>query len=410
MVTVLAFVFKPAPGITSGFAITMAIGGLLVVIGNAIPGFHRIGGGIILAILVPAVLNTYGLMPAHLAKAVRDFYNLAEFGQFIVAALIVGSILGMNRSVLIKAGSRNMLPIIGSIAICFSLFGVIGWLTGYGAGKMLFFVVGPVLGGGVAGGAIPISELIASNAGGEANQYLTQLVPAVVVANTVCIIVAGLLARIGRRRANLFRNFNGNGKLAKAGTDLSKPEPPKVAPAEAIKSTVIGLFTAGVLFVVANAISSLIPSIHSYVFLIVLCALAKLFLPVPDFIVDAADLWYRMVASAYIPAVLVAVSIVAIDFRTVVALLRDPAYLVSTVAVVIVATLAAGFVGWLVKLYFIESAISGGLGLADFSSSGDLAVVGAANRLELLPFLSISSRIGGGLVLLVLSVLGPILL
>jgi Na+/citrate or Na+/malate symporter len=410
VVVVLVFAFTPAPGMTSGFAITMAIGGLLMLLGNAIPGFSKIGGGVILAILVPAVLHTYNLMPDHAAAAIDDFYSLSEFGEFVVAALIVGSILGMNRSVLIKAGSRIILPIVATIAVCFSIFGVIGYLTGYGAGKMLFFVVGPVLGGGVAAGAIPISELIASNSGGEAEQYLTQLVPAVVVANTVCIVIAGLLAWMGRRRTDLFRNFNGNGELASAKTDLSKPESPKVAPVDAVNSTIIGFFTAGVLFMVSNAVAGFIPSIHSYVILIILCAVAKVFLPIPDMIVDAADLWYRMVANAFIPAILVSVSIVAIDFRQVIALLADPIYMLSTIAVVIVAALAAGFIGWLVKLYFIESAISGGLGLADFGSSGDLAVLGASNRLELLPFLSISSRIGGGLVVLVLSLLGPILL
>jgi malate:Na+ symporter len=410
IVIALAYIFTPAPGMTSGFAITMAIGGLLMVIGNAIPGFSKIGGGVILAILVPAVLHTYNLMPASAATAIEEFYNLSEFGEFIVAALIVGSILGMNRSLLIKAGSRIILPIIATIAICFSLFGLIGLLTGYGAGKMLFFVVGPVLGGGVAAGAIPISELIASNSGGAAEDYLTQLVPAVVVANTVCIIVAGTLAWMGRRRTNLFRNFNGNGELASTKMRLTKPESPKVAPVEAVNSTIIGFFAAGVLFMVSNAISGFIPSIHSYVILIILCAVAKIFLPIPDFIVDAADLWYRMVANAFIPAVLVAVSIVAIDFNLVISLLSDPIYMLSTVAVVFVAALAAGFIGWLVNLYFIESAISGGLGLADFGSSGDLAVLGASNRLELLPFLSISSRIGGGLVVLTLSLLGPILL
>lgn len=410
VVVVLAFVFTPAPGMTSGFAITMAIGGLLMVVGNAIPGFSKIGGGVILAILVPAVLHTYHVMPESAATAISDFYDLSEFGEFVVAALIVGSILGMNRTVLIKAGSRIILPIIGTIAICFSLFGLIGWLTGYGAGKMLFFVVGPVLGGGVAAGAIPISELIAANSGGEAEQYLSQLVPAVVVANTVCIIVAGVLAWMGRRRSHLFRRFNGDGALASTETDLTQPAAAKVAPVDAVKSTIIGFFTAGVLFMVANAISDAIPAIHGYVFLIILCAVAKVFLPIPDVIVDAADLWYRMVANAFIPAVLVAVSIVAIDFRLVISLLGDPIYMLSTIAVVLVAALAAGFIGWLVKLYFIESAISGGLGLADFGSSGDLAVLGAANRLELLPFLSISSRIGGGLVVLVLSLLGPLLL
>ncbi|KUI39383.1 2-hydroxycarboxylate transporter family protein [Mycobacterium sp. GA-2829] len=68
-----------------------------------------------------------------------------------------------------------------------------------------------------------------------------------------------------------------------------------------------GFFIAGVLFVVANAISGFIPQIHSYVILIIMCAVAKVF-PSPDRIVDAADLCYRMVANAFIPAVLVAVS------------------------------------------------------------------------------------------------------
>ncbi|MGV9801248.1 2-hydroxycarboxylate transporter family protein [Mycobacterium sp. NPDC003449] len=409
-VIALTYLATPAPGMTSGFAITMAIGGLLMLIGNAIPGFNKIGGGVILAILVPAVLHTYDLLPDQAAAAISDFYKLSEFGEFVVAALIVGSILGMNRSLLIKAGSRVILPIVATIAICFSLFGVIGYLTGYGAGKMLFFVVGPVLGGGVAAGAIPISELIATNSGGSSEQYLSQLVPAVVVANTVCIVVAGLLAWMGRRRSQLFRNFNGDGELASTKTRLDKPEQPKVAPVDAVNSTIIGFFTAGVLFVVSNALAGLLPSIHAYVVLIILCTVAKIFLPIPDVIVNAADLWYRMVANAFIPAILVSVSIVAIDFRQIITLLGDPVYMISTVAVVIVAALAAGFIGWLVNLYFIESAISGGLGLADFGSSGDLAVLGASNRLELLPFLSISSRIGGGLVVLVLSLLGPLLL
>ncbi|MBY6683933.1 2-hydroxycarboxylate transporter family protein [Rhodococcus sp. BP-149] len=408
VVVVVAYFFTPAGGMTAGFAVTMAIGGLLIVIGNAIPGFNRIGGGVILAIMVPAVLLSYNLIPESTSTAVADFYDLSAFGEFVVAALIVGSILGMDRQLLMKAGSRIIIPIIATITVCFALFGVIGQITGYGLGKMLFYVVGPVLGGGVAAGAIPISELIATNSGGSASDYLSLLVPAVVVANIVCIAAAGLLAFLGKRKPTMFKNFNGEGELAVGRSKLHIPGVGKpVDPADAVRSTIIGLFTAGALFMIADAISSFVPSIHSYVFLIVLCAAAKILLPLPDFLVQGADLWYKLVANAFIPAILVSVSIVAIDFQDVLALLADPVYMLSTVAVVIVALMAAGFVGWLIKLHFIESAISGGLGLADFGSSGDLAVLGAANRLELLPFLSISSRIGGGIVVLTLSLLGP---
>lgn len=401
----------PTQGMMSGFAITMAIGGVLMLLGNTIPGLNRIGGGVILAILMPAALHQYGLIPEHVAAVVSDFYRLSAFGEFIVAALIVGSILGMDRSLLIAAGSRIILPVIGTIIFCFAIFGLIGHITGYGAGRMIFYVVGPVLGGGIAAGAIPISELIAANTNQTSGAVLTQLVPAVVVANLVCIGAAGIIAWVGRKRPNLFQNFNGEGNLSNIKAGFAKlPVGQKVDPADAVRSTVIGLFLAGALLMLANTLSGLLPAIHGYVYLILICALWKVFLPMPEFLVQSVDMWFRLVASAFIPAVIVAVSFVAIDVDQILALISDPIYMVSTIAVVLVALLAAGFIGWLVQLNFIESSISAGLGLADIGSSGDLAVLSAANRIELLPFLSISSRIGGGLVVLTLSVLAPFLL
>ncbi|WP_244179870.1 2-hydroxycarboxylate transporter family protein [Salinicola salarius] len=407
----LSFWVAPPQGMMSGFAITMAIGGVLMLLGNTIPGLNRIGGGVILAILMPAVLFKYGLIPEHVATVVGDFYRLSSFGEFIVAALIVGSILGMDRSLLMAAGSRIILPIIGTIVLCFAIFGVIGQLTGYGVGRMMFYVVGPVLGGGIAAGAMPISELIAANTDQTAEAALTQLVPAVVVANLVCIGAAGTLAWVGRKRPNLFRNFNGEGNLTNVKAGFAKiPVGQKVDPSDAVRSTVIGLFLAGFLLMLANTLSSLMPAVHGYVFLILICALWKIFLPMPEFLVQSVDMWFRLVASAFIPAVIVAVSFVAIDIDQILTLINDPIYMISTIAVVIVALLAAGFIGWLVRLNFIESSISAGLGLADIGSSGDLAVLSAANRIELLPFLSISSRIGGGLVVLTLSALAPFFL
>ncbi|MNY04340.1 Citrate/malate transporter [compost metagenome] len=69
-------------------------------------------------------------------------------------------------------------------------------------------------------------------------------------------------------------------------------------------------------------------------------------------------------------------------------------YLVVCTSVVISMALAGFFVGNLMKMFPIESAIvtccHSGLG-----GSGDVAILSAANRMQLMPFAQISTRIGG---------------
>lgn len=411
VVLVTAALSPEGTGMTAAFAVLMTLGGVLMWIGSRIPGFNFIGGGVILCILVPAVAQYLGLFPQNLATLISSFYRTSGFGEFVVAGLITGSILGMPRTMLIKAGSRIIAPILAVITGCFVVLGLVGELVGMGAGYTIFYIVGPVLGGGVAAGAIPISEIIAGQAGGDPGVYLTALVPAVAVANIFCIIAAGGMNALGKKVGDRYPGLNGNGALARGvevGVDESTSR--KVPTEVAIKSAVTGFVLAGILFVVANYLGSLVPQLHAYVFLILICAVLKIFVPLPGYVEEGADLWYVFVANSLIPAILVSLSVVAINISEVLALLSDPGYLLMTLAAVLLALVLAGVVGWLVRLYFIESAVSAGLGLADFGSSGDLAVLQASQRLNLLPFLSISSRIGGGVVLLTLSVLAPILL
>lgn len=411
LVLIAASLTPADTGMTVAFAIIMTIGGALMWIGGKIPVFNFIGGGVILCILGPAIVQYLGLFPESLEISITSFYDVSGFGVFVVAALITGSILGMPRKMLITAGSRMLIPMVAVIGVCFLVIGLLGWVTGMGAGDAVFYIAGPVLAGGVAAGAIPISEIIAGQVGGDAGTYLTLLVPAVAVANIMCIIAAGGMNFAGKRLGDKFPGLNGKGDLARGvREELVKEKKPLENLETAIKFGVTGLALAGILYVVSSFLSSLIPAIHAYVFLILICAALKLFVPMPRYIEEAANLWYVFVANAMIPAILVSLSVVAINIDEVVDRLSDPGYMGLTLLSVVIAIVVAGFVGWLVRLYIIESAISAGLGLADFGSSGDLAVLQASQRLNLLPFLSISSRIGGGIVLLVLSALAPLLL
>lgn len=411
IVLVTASLTPADTGMTVALAIVMALGGTLMWVGERIPVFNFIGGGVILCILAPAIAQYLGIFPENLEESITSFYDVSGFGVFVVAALITGSILGMPKKMLIRAGSRMLAPMLCVIAVCFLVIGLIGWITGMGAGDAIFYIAGPVLAGGVAAGAIPISEIMAGQLGGDAGSYLTLLVPAVAVANIMCIIAAGGLNFAGKRLSDKFPGLNGKGDLARGvRNDMVEQKKPHENVETAIKFGVTGLALAGILYIISSFLSSLFPALHAYVFLILICAALKLFVPLPHYIEEAANLWYVFVANAMIPAILVSLSVVAINIDDVVDRLSDPGYMLLTLLTVIMAICVAGFVGWLVRLYIIESAIAAGLGLADFGSSGDLAVLQASERLNLLPFLSISSRIGGGIVLLALSALAPILL
>ena len=70
---------------------------------------------------------------------------------------------------------------------------------------------------------------------------------------------------------------------------------------------------------------------------------------------------------------------------------------------------AAGFLmrpigGWLMGFFPIESAITAGLCMANRGGSGDLEVLSACNRMNLISYAQISSRLGGGIVLVIASI------
>lgn len=57
----------------------------------------------------------------------------------------------------------------------------------------------------------------------------------------------------------------------------------------------------------------------------------------------------------------------------------------------------------MVGFYPIDTAITAGLCMANRGGSGDIAVLGAARRLELISYAQLSSRLGGGIVLIIAS-------
>jgi len=79
----------------------------------------------------------------------------------------------------------------------------------------------------------------------------------------------------------------------------------------------------------------------------------------------------------------------------------SPANLIIAFAIVVGAIAGSGGVGYLAGFYPIDSAVTAGLCMANRGGSGDVAVLGAAKRLDLIAYAQLSSRVGGGIVLII---------
>lgn len=97
---------------------------------------------------------------------------------------------------------------------------------------------------------------------------------------------------------------------------------------------------------------------------------------------------------------MVGCGITLINFNEMLGVLSVP-NLVITVLIVLGTVLGSGLFGMLVGFYPVESAITAGLCMANMGGAGDLAVLGAAKRMNLMSYAQISSRIGGAVVLLI---------
>ncbi|WP_136089164.1 2-hydroxycarboxylate transporter family protein [Auritidibacter ignavus] len=413
-IVVLAIVFVAGwagiypDNMIGGFVGAIALGALLTWVGSAIPYFRDYGGPVLLCLLVPILAFEAGLIPETVGTAIENWTSGYEFIDFYIAALIAGSILGMPRRMLISVGIRYGIPLVGTVLLVFAVIGTIGAALGFGFTSAIFLVAAPVVGGGVGAGAIPMSEMYAENLGGSSDDYLSLLIPAVLLANIVTIVLAGVLNGINQR-GEPFKGFNGNGNLLKARNSSENLTIPKRPLRDHFNALAVGVLLSGALFIAGSLMNAVVPPIHGYAWTILFAAFIKIFGLLPKNYEAAASSWFGFVAGAWTPALLVGVSFAYIDVSSMLEILTNPLYLFLVVLTPIISAVIAGLLGLLVRFYAMESVVCIGLGMTDSGGTGDVAVVTAAKRLQLMPFMQISSRLGGAFVLVVVSILlGPL--
>ncbi|AHL73808.1 citrate:sodium symporter [Stutzerimonas stutzeri] len=384
-------------GMIGALLVMMLLGELLGFLGDRLPIVNTyLGGGAIMALFGAAAMVYYGWLPAAVSEDIASFMQGGGFLDFYIAALITGSILGMDARVLVKVGSRYALPLLCSVLFAALFAMAVGTLLGFSAQDAVVVIAMPILGGGMGAGAVPMSQIYEQLLGQPASYYISILVPALALGNVFAIIIAGLLNGLGNR----FPSLTGNGQMM-PGVDVTEKEGAITLPALGI-----GLVTALSFFIAGQILGEFVP-LHPYALMIVLVALLKVTNLVPESINDAASQWFRFVARNWTFALLFGIGVAFTDLGQVIDAI-SLTYVLIVFAVVAGAAFGAGLVGKLVGFYPIESAITAGLCMANMGGTGDVAVLSAARRMSLMPFAQISSRLGGALILLISSVIVPL--
>ena len=388
------------------FAVCLVFGVALMWLGDRCPVLNDYGLGTILCVLVPSILVYIGVIPPKIAEISKNFFSGYDFTSFLVPGLLVGSILAMDRKTLINAGVRFIVPMVLTIMIATVLSGLLGSVMGYGFVETMLNIAGPILGSGVSASAVPLSEIYSQYGGGDPNEILTMLTSSIMVANVCTILIACVLSAIGKKNPNfIIRGFAGtDGKLLRNDKDTVKitEEQKEKAVRDKNSSTFLELqvgflLTCGI-FIISRVLAKAIPlGLHFYLYMIVIAVILKVANLLPEEVNLSAGAWTSFMAKVMTPCTLAAISLGVLKLNAVIELFSDPSYLILCILCVVITTIVAGVLCYLFGFFFAEAAIMGGLGLADMGGTGDVAVLSAANRMELLPFLTICSRIGGAI-------------
>lgn len=312
----------------------------------------------------------------------------------------------MNKKLLVKAAIRYFPCIIGGVVVSLAFVAIGGLAFGQSPGETIAYIGIPIMGGGMGAGAVPIAEVFAKGLGVPAEQILSRLVPAVALGNAIAIVFGGLLDRLGKK----FPSLSGNGKLMEIGEDDLK-EKEDNEPFQ-LSDFGIGIAIATTFFTFGNIVAYFMENfanidIHPYAWMIISVAVVKALNIIPMKFEKSCAKWYQFVAANWTPALLMGIGIAYTDLGQVISAFT-PAYLVLCFLVVLGAVIGSGFVGKLVGFYPIEAAITAGLCMANMGGTGDVAVLTAAHRMELMPFAQISSRLGGAFIIFLATIIVPI--
>ena len=391
-VSVLSARGKITPNLPTMMGVLVVGGFTCAEIGSLLPWVKRAGGPALTAAFLPSYLVSRHWLPRNIVDAVTTFTASTQFIYLFITAIVVGSILSMRRHQLLAGMLKILVPLGGASIIALMVGALTGVAIHIKPSEALFMVVIPVMAGGVGEGVLPLSTGYAELRHLDAGFFIARLLPVVLFGNLVSIVFAGVLNSLGRR----FPRLTGNGTL--------QPETdPKLAPLDSdlphrVPLNVDAILVGGALCILLYLLGMLCQSFFSLpapVAMLILAVLLKLSGILPPHIDTAAGAVGRFFSTAVTYPLLFAVAVALTPWNAIAEALH-PANLLLVLMVVTSLIVAGFFIGRMMGLYPIETALINACHSGS-GGTGAVAILTASNRMSLMPFAQIATRVGGAI-------------
>ncbi|MBL1230182.1 2-hydroxycarboxylate transporter family protein [Enterococcus sp. BWB1-3] len=380
-----------------GFAVILTMGWLLGTIGANLPVLKHFGGPAILSLLVPSILVFFNLINQNVLDSADILMKQANFLYFYIACLVCGSILGMNRKILVQGLMKMIIPMMVGMICAMGVGTAVGLLLGMDWKHTLFFIVTPVLAGGIGEGILPLSLGYSAITGTGSEQLVAQLIPATIIGNFFAIVCSALLSRFGEK----YPKYSGKGQLVKISDndDMADALKEDKSPFD-IKLMGAGVLVACALFITGNLLQHL-TGFPGPVLMILVAAFLKYVNIVPKETQTGSKQLYKFISGNFTFPLMAGLGLLYIPLKDVVGTLTWQ-YFIVVISVVFTVIATGFFISRFMNMNPVEagivSACQSGMG-----GTGDVAILSATDRMNLMPFAQVATRLGGAITVITMT-------
>ncbi len=380
------------------------LGVVLYEFGERLPIWNNyIGGGLLMAFFGTALLKFFNIIPEKTLDNINrvisgDDVNLLEV---YIIFLIAGSVLALDKDILLKSFVGYIPSILGGLAMAALLGVLVGLTVGVDPQTTIMKYVLPIMGGGNGAGAVPLSNIYETVTGDPAANFYGFAIIILTIGNIFAIIGSALLNTLGEK----FPALTGDKKTIVRGGEHLAREDKKVTCTmqDELGALVLTLGCYGVGRLMSKVILPKIAgaSIHAYAYMIIFVVILAATGIVPEGVRAGAKRLQSFMSTALGMVIMVGMG-ADFDIAELFSVMT-PGNVAMALAIVVGAVIGSGVVGYLVGFYPVDTALTAGLCMANRGGSGDLACLGAAKRMDLMAYAQLSSRLGGAIVLIIAS-------